>query len=340
MSTHRQLLDNVLEDINRKERLQFAYKALQMSQILESDLQIATKVVVALDAYAGTPHYTNASRFLIANSKTGTKEGFNAAADVMLIYSRIGFEGLVPTLNRMIDAKRPPGLAERITDRYLVDKIKLYKDHESIEEIIFGFGKMAIENSTTILHERADYFVNERIKGALFKYNKKVNSAILKIIFNVPNDIFELLDLFNKYDKHKETIAKYVADKELFTVHLDELVTDRAYKEIAKNGTKIHDILVKPYGLFREDITDTQVKENISYYDLDFVIDTHNIVMNMHEKRYYLAQNAISECYVKELNRAISQGDDYDSKIKNLKQYCKEVKQRIKESAEELMFYA
>lgn len=90
------------------------------------------------------------------------------------------------------------------------------------------------------------------------------------------------------------------------------------------------------YDLILQNIKDEELKQNIGD-DWKRVNRATKLVYKIHQNKSMYDQGQILVGFYEELNRAVSQGNNLDEKVKMLRQYCDEVEEQMKDNAEELM---
>lgn len=140
-----------------------------------------------------------------------------------------------------------------------------------------------------------------------------------------------LVKVIDKYYEHLDDFYQSIDfSNRIVESQLRELLTDKAYEAINKCSNKkkmFRRLITKDYS-FRESI-----KAEVSYDDLDVVDKTWDQIHAIYMNKDLEYTRVIRKGFYSELNRAISQGDV----SKNLRQYCKEVRDKIREHADELM---
>lgn len=117
-------------------------------------------------------------------------------------------------------------------------------------------------------------------------------------------------------------------------VNLDALETDQAYEAVKKSKN--------PLATMKRIVSDEydevrMFNENLRYKDMDLIIETLDFVDKIHRERGSHDLAIIHMSFYGELERAMQQVDDYDKQCKNLRQFCYEVKRKIRANAAELM---
>lgn len=82
---------------------------------------------------------------------------------------------------------------------------------------------------------------------------------------------------------------------------------------------------------------DKSILENCTQKEFDVVRSTYTFIEGIHREREIGAKEVIGDYFFEELTRAYNQGNDVDSKLGYLHQFCKEVKQRMMDNASDLM---
>lgn len=234
-----------------------------------------------------------------------------------------------------------------------------YDDHNHLEHLV---------NTVSIFHDLPDDKL-ERVKNISKLYIGRLlfNSYVRTIhhcrddFFDVTLDFFEMyhdegdttidLILGNAKDVRKYDLGKYKQVLDLFMKYKDnnfndllsnfarvknrieEFLTDRAYNAIKKDRDVINRILDNNY-----EIISHGINIEFDYKDLDVVDRTWQMVLKVHSEREKSQWTRMRLIFVQELNRAVSQVDSYKDKKIMLRRYCNEVKQRIQENVDELMY--
>lgn len=143
-----------------------------------------------------------------------------------------------------------------------------------------------------------------------------------------------------------EALDKYIdefEDFDTFISELDgqcyfqELLSDDCYQKVSasKNPYEyMKKIVAKDYHDLRVNMDEGEI---LSYKDLDSVFETWQLVEEVHISREYEDLEKIEDGFYAELNRAMSQGSNDGQKRRNLKQYCREVRNKIRDNAADLM---
>lgn len=181
-----------------------------------------------------------------------------------------------------------------------LEMLKLYHNKS-----FFGVGYV-VNRTATLSHDDS----YRKIIQIYDRYHDNKHSNITKAIMGLGRDLgYEKLDFDN----------------------LDQLLSARAYNEIkkTKNPTNLIKKIISKYYGEAHHIMDPE----IGFSDLDLVRETLDFVLNVHNNRTVQQRNQIEEGFYDELQRAMDQGD----KSYMLRQYCIEVKNRIKENVGDLM---
>lgn len=151
-----------------------------------------------------------------------------------------------------------------------------------------------------------------------------------------------LFDILEKYldNKYEDVLGILNNHMRFYKTNLNEMLTDRAYEAIKIDHTIIPKILVGNYERYASEILDEEFGKKANYADLDLLIETYKLIEGIHEKRNPGKFEKIEVGFYDEMNRAISQGYDFQSKRKMFRQYCTDVQRAMKDNVEELMYIA
>lgn len=332
LSNLRQLMDNVLE--NTESRHSF----LLFSKKLEEryGLHLATKVMAAYTLYEKRDEFPYFLDFFESRCHMGTKWGFNAIADVLMKYSNRQVYGLESSIYSVGATDELPAnnWAERMCSKELLETLDIFRGCKSENVIIGRFGKIAGNDSERALDEKINIVRSRTVKESLLNYDVEEGNAIMKAVAYYPTDIavLNVVRIFEKYPQISKDIAAIINQKKLHDLNIPEL----SIREVPLHNVK--KVLVTGYSRFREQINDNELYDNISYDDLDKYMEVYDLLQNIHSKRNHKQITKIEWSYKDEMNRAVSQGSDLKSKIRYFRQYCREVKEQLKENASELMY--
>lgn len=180
-----------------------------------------------------------------------------------------------------------------------------------------------------------DTYLDKPIQGlalsmarVCLKYDDSMHAARLVYSNRQSNHVQNLVNLLDKYS-NVNVISEI---KDVDKIDYTEILSDKAYRAISKNPKLIKEILYGNYSSYT-----MHIRLNCGYKELKLVKKTHNLVLDIHEGRTYPDRQKIEENFFDELNRALSQADDYKGKVRNLRRYCHEVRQLMKDNADELM---
>lgn len=145
----------------------------------------------------------------------------------------------------------------------------------------------------------------------------------------------EVLIMYKDVPQVAETISKHWYDAPAFSY---KRLLNKDLFEIIKNSNveDIHSIWRGNYGKHLSAIEDKEFLKEITFKELKVIEPSYNLIINIHKDRSKYHEKLISSFY-EEMNRAISQGNDYKSKIKRLNEYCNQVKRQLMNNSEELM---
>lgn len=151
----------------------------------------------------------------------------------------------------------------------------------------------------------------------------------------------QLNTVFEKFEKYSRQIIDIfdAQDHKYSRIYFQELLNENAYKYVNKSthpGMALHRLLTHPYLWQREGYPE-DIRQKIGYRDMDRVTDLEDFIREVHAERNHLDVEKIIDGYRNELDRAMDQADDFKGKIRNLRQYCREVEQQIRNNIEDLM---
>lgn len=191
---------------------------------------------------------------------------------------------------------------DKETADYCLEVINLYKKRHGAKEV------------AKILSSYASYTAD----------SKKVRTAAEVVKKYIDNRVDRIIEVMDSYMNSTP-------------LHIEELLTNRAYNRIKKDQNQVKMILIE-YGQLTKKISDEEVRKEITYQDLDKIVAIEQLILNIHEKRNQRQQREISDGFYKELNRSVHQGRNLKQRINNLRRYCNEVEDKVKKNVEELMF--
>lgn len=200
-------------------------------------------------------------------------------------------------------------------------------------------------NNIDVVKQRMDFYFDDKINDAILKYEGRMNKILFRSIVDASSKdfVWQVIEVFEKYKTH----LKYILDEfwdeghdEIRDIKPSALLNDKAYNEVIRSrnpGKLIRDLMTKNYSVIQICIKDVNFVKGVSYEDLSLLESTVEFVSNMTKERSSEDKTKINDGFWAELNRAISQGETFDEKSKYLRQYCHEVKVRMKDNASELM---
>lgn len=152
------------------------------------------------------------------------------------------------------------------------------------------------------------------------------------------NAYMSIIELFDDYQDKYEYFCDALLDLDMAKIEnnkLRQLFSKRAALDIEREANPtalIKKIISKDFGI-EDDIFD----DYVSYKDIELVENTLDFVLGIHEERSEDSKLEIEEAFYDELNRAMDQGTDEQSRIQNLREYCRQVRYRMEQNADELM---
>lgn len=213
--------------------------------------------------------------------------------------------------------------------------------HYTLSDVIEYIDKFSTSDEGFEVHSTLDHMIKFIDKYAEHPGMEDMCEAIRPVALSSKNAemVHDCLKIIEKYMRNyvKEVCE---AITEIRTWDFKELMLDRNYNLISnsKNPKSLaKKILNNDYSKYRFKIRDYEVKQNISYSELDLIKDTHAFVLEVHKDRAIELKRTVSWEFYGEMNRAIDQGYNLVEKRRNLKQYCFEVMQKMRDKMEELM---
>lgn len=204
------------------------------------------------------------------------------------------------------EAERTYGIARAIQE------VSKFSDRDSLSKTLEVFERFDCNDNLELL-----------IKKVAEKKPSKYKSARVAEVLLKYED--------NHYDDVYEAILLGGVDIPI----CEELLTDRAYNGIKKDPQFVHQIARRKYWTIGNKLGEFSSK--LTYKDLDVGMDTYFLVKYVHENKGEDSLFKILNGYIDEMKRAVNQGTDFESKKKMYFEYCREVKNQIKERADELM---
>lgn len=173
----------------------------------------------------------------------------------------------------------------------------------------------------------------------LHKYVGRDPINVGRVMVKAAEEGVDVLDTFDIYYKEFDAIVNFAEDnyERLHKYNFKELNEMRDLIFISPlPKSAVYDILSDPHRYWKRVINDSfasEIKEN----ELDLLENTMNFVLEIHKAREREHMLSLDDGFEAELNRVISQGVDYKSKVRNVRQYCAEVRQRVMDEAADLM---
>lgn len=210
-------------------------------------------------------------------------------------------------------------------------KLREFEDPVEIEPIVEAFLNHGYEEGfrTSIIFE--DYKDEE-------DYAMVPIVLQLTVSMDLKDDYNRMLYCLKKYvDNHGMDLVQAIYDIRTKRRDADyfEVYRDDVYEEIKESKDRVelfNRILKNDYSSIRKALGD-----EFSRDEMDYVVKARDFVKQIHKQRLYPESKTIMEGFYSELKRAIDQDG---SRVENLKQYCKEVIDKIGQEANELMFNA
>lgn len=221
-------------------------------------------------------------------------------------------------------------------DQYLKMNEMLEKYGEDMKiPILNALSRNAGSFNASVMYKMIEFFDREidiTAVGRMYVTKNLTNSS------NVAKQWIDIVEMYsdnkawwNYYDKNYASLQG-----RLGIIDTEELLRLRAYNAI-KNGSDVAKIVNGESKKGIDKIRDEEVRDNASYSDLKLVENTWNFVKQIHTGRKTSQRKEIERAFKCELERAMSQGCDLKSKIKNLRQFCYDVKKQMKDNASDLM---
>lgn len=189
----------------------------------------------------------------------------------------------------------------------------------------------------------------DEIDDVLTFYKEIINREDLSIaallLMNMKKrnfDLFPAMEIMLKYDDHfvKEAINDYISafpEAEESSVKngigrdLLAPFAERAVRNSKNPYQTASNFLTTDYGYLA-----SKIEYEFEHAEVTQVCSTWYFVNDVHVKRDFEELEIIQKGFFEELNRAIAQADDYSGKVKNLRQYCREVTEIVDNMSEEL----
>lgn len=180
---------------------------------------------------------------------------------------------------------------------------------KSLEKVLDIFGRTDADRVACILSEIYD------------NHDMDLDLIIDPLYLNCDDEILDAIE---------------IRIKNFQNIELDSLADYKEQIQKSKNRKKTIDRVIS--GTY--DRYSKRIGMYLECEDLDLVVDTSRLVQEIHSSRLAPDMAKIENGFFDELNRSIHQVNGYENKLKNLRIYCREVKQKIRNEAEELMLYA
>lgn len=187
-----------------------------------------------------------------------------------------------------------------VLDDEVVQFMRRNVNHPNIASISYKLGEMAREN----LFMNSDWTIG--------KYTKA----------------------FEKYISNTEVVNWLKRHRFIPDFYLDELLTDRMYRKLSKDPEYVKHIVIEDYSAIKKGILPSVLKQ-MKYPDYTLVNDVYRLIMDIHKSRNAKERYTLQSEFFVEMNRAMVQNPK--DKIRTLRQYCNEVRQKLMERADELM---
>lgn len=215
------------------------------------------------------------------------------------------------------------------------DFLKKYTDTKGIDHIAFCISALAgltrdIETTNKVMS-----FFERNIDKRGIGY---AGYAIGTIAFHSKDDALNALHLFEKYLGFDSELCRN--DMHIGGFYLEELITGRAFDSLdkAENPNALMELIIRnDYSFIRLSIEDEDFNKKIGMKELELIEKTRKYIREMHKDRIKTYEFVLDAGFYEELNRAISQGDDFDSKSKYVRRYCREVVEKMNENILDLM---
>lgn len=216
----------------------------------------------------------------------------------------------------------------------LLDIVHLYKGKE-YEMLITTCHRVQKNRGKDYVLKAIEFFSNP----LRFKHHRKVDNAMY--MTDEPIIFGKIIDVFDKYSDNRidevyEVLLQVSENNRVTETGLNDLLEDESYKAIKNHEAYILDFF---YGfeMFKSKIKDEDFRDLLRVRELALIAKTYRLTLDIHHKRNPQHLMELEDGLYGEMNRSIAQGGDYYSKIRNLRRYCNEVMQQLKENAEELM---
>lgn len=166
-------------------------------------------------------------------------------------------------------------------------------------------------------------------------YNETANfiSKLLTNSYCIENVIPVMHKYSEGFVKEEIEYVMYEQDGGGFLSELLEDYVQSAIKNSSNPRGVVRNILRKNYKSPR-----LQAKYDLEYEELTNVVNTWELVENIHKDRSKFDRIRIENTFYWELRRSMAQANDHKGKIRMLRQYCKEVRDLMQNNVDELMF--
>lgn len=141
--------------------------------------------------------------------------------------------------------------------------------------------------------------------------------------------------IYKKYPEYHRIISDSLGSQ--MFVGTKVVLKDDIYMEIKESSNPVKKFRYFLHGRYHNLRKRIENGKIFSDEDLEVALDIEDQMLEIHKKRKDELISILRTEYWHELNRAISQADDFEGKRNMLKQYCKEVSSKIRENARDLM---
>lgn len=220
------------------------------------------------------------------------------------------------------------------------DVVKILRKYDNCEymvkKIVEGIKDYGVRTSIAITRTIGSNSTVEAIN----EFYKDVQEVLMDIGY-ATGDIKKVnqgIIIFRKYPRkfHDKIIA---AMKMMEYEHFQykQMNDPKAYEAVNRSTKWIENIGFYDYSDIKDRIRPRELAKELQYDELNLVRETLTILVKVHEKRSRGHWNKIKKGFYGEMLRAVWQVDDFDSRVHNLRTYCREVCKQIRENAPDLM---
>lgn len=229
-----------------------------------------------------------------------------------------------------------PNKGDILAEEKVQDLFNSYKDFKHLDLI---FDQIMALDTTLDIKPITQILQNKKIKDYLHNFG---NPGLIGLIFDGfgMDKAKEMIGYLDKYSEHDDLIINAINNYGAQYATIRTLREEVVYNAINKsrNPRKLINLVIKgDYGRTIKGIEERQVYENIDLEDACLIKQTLEVIKTVHKNRQKYQIERIENGFYDGLNRAIYQADNYKGKIKNIRQYCREVQLRIKDEAADLM---